>query len=145
MRYYSYQTKKSEKEIARAMLKDIDASAKDLGAVCANIKGWKAEKALVFLEEAAKGNKAIFYPQHSKKKGHRKELGGRKGGYPVKSCSLVKQVLENAMANAREKNLENPRVLHAAANKLASYPRMASKGKQMRMDYETSYVEIVLG
>lgn len=126
------------------MLKDVDASFKKLGAVCANIKGWRASRALEFLEEGAKGKKAIFYPKHNTKQGHRPELGGKKGGYPKKSCALVKQALENAMANAQSKNIGNPRVIHASANKMGSFPRIAPKGKAFHMNYSTSYIEIVL-
>jgi ribosomal protein L22 len=97
------------------------------------------------LESAKLGEVPILYRKFNKKLGHRKELGGMRGRYPKKSARIVLEVLRNAMANAKNIGLgEKLVVKHASANKQNIYPRMASKGRAMRSNYETAKVEIVL-
>jgi len=129
---------------AKAMLRDIDASAKDLCEVCGNIRNLPAELAIQFLEQAKLGNVAIRYKKHNKHLGHRKELGSRKGRYPVKACKFVLKVLKNAYANAQQMGLTMPVVAYVSASKMRVYPRMAAKGRRVRADYETAYVQIAL-
>jgi large subunit ribosomal protein L22 len=141
---YSYKPKEGVRA-ARALRHDIDASFKDLSQVCGNISGKEASKAVELLESAKLGEVPILYRKFNKKLGHRKELGGRRGRYPKKSAGIVLEVLRNAMANARNTGLgEKLVVRHASANKQNIYPRMASKGRAMRSNYETAKVEIVL-
>lgn len=127
---------------AKACQRSINASFKDLSQVCRNVRGMDAEAALAFLELAAKKEAAIRFYRHNAGMGHRRELGGAKGGWPVKSVRAVKEVLENAVANGR--GLASPYIAHIIANKQASVPRLSPKGRRMRMDYETAFVEIVL-
>ena len=140
---YKYGYKIDEK-CAPAQLYDIDASFKDLAAVCDNIRGMDTDKAVEFLEKAAKKEVPIYYKRWNKKLGHRRELGGKKGRYPVKAVKIVLSVLKNAIANASQKGLWNTYVAHASANKQSIYPRLQPKGRRIRSDYETSRVEIVL-
>ncbi len=127
---------------ARACQRSINASFKDLSQVCRNVRGMDAQAALAFLELAAKKEAAIRFYRHNAGMGHRRELGGAKGGWPVKSVRAVKEVLENAVANGQ--GLASPYIAHIIANKQASVPRLSPKGRRMRMDYETAFVEIVL-
>jgi ribosomal protein uL22 len=129
-------------EMAKASKRGVDASYKDLCEVCSNVRGMDAQSALAFLELAAKKEVAIRFYRHNAGMGHRKQLGGAKGGWPVKSVKIVKEVLENAIANG--KSLASPYVAHIQANKQDILPRMSPKGRRMRMDYETAFVEIVL-
>ena len=130
-------------EIAKAQQYNIDASFKDLCAVCDNIRGMPSEDAVKYLDAVADGH-PVLYRRWNKKLGHRRELGGQKGRYPIKAAKYVAMVLQNAIANATAKGLANPKVIHAAANKQAIYPRMQAKGRQIRADYETAKVEIIL-
>jgi large subunit ribosomal protein L22 len=143
MPHYKYGYKIDEK-CAPAQLYNIDASFKDLAAVCDNIRGMNAEEAVDFLEKAARKEVAIYYKSWNKKLGHRRELGGKKGRYPVKAAKIVLEVLKNAIANAERKGLMNVYVAHASANKQSIYPRLQPKGRRIRSDYETARVEIVL-
>ena len=62
--------------------------------------------------------------------GDRHELGGKKGRWPKKCAGLVRKVLVNAAANARNMG-EDPEamvVVHAAANKTTTIPRRPPKG-----------------
>lgn len=130
-------------EIAKAQQYNIDASFKDLCAVCDNVRGKTAEDAVKYLESVADGF-PVAYKRWNKHLGHRRELGGKKGRYPVKAAKFVAMVLRNAVANATSKGMSATKVVHAAANKQATYPRMQSKGRQMHSDYETARVEIIL-
>lgn len=141
---YSYKPKEGVRA-ARALRHDIDASFKDLSQVCGSISGKEVPKAVQLLESAKLGDVPILYRKFNKKCGHRSELGGRKGRYPKKSAGIVLEVLRSAMANAKNIGLGDKLVVrHASANKQNIYPRMASKGRATRSNYETAKVEIVL-
>ncbi|MCX8163213.1 MAG: hypothetical protein N3D10_01520 [Candidatus Micrarchaeota archaeon] len=132
------------RKLAFARRENINASFKDLANVCANIRNRNAKSALEFLEQAAAKKRPIRYFKHNKRRGHLRELGGKKGGYPVKSVKIVLEVLKNALANASAKGLGDCRVVHAVANKQHIYRRLAPKGRRIRHDLETAFVEIVL-
>ncbi|MEM3361850.1 MAG: 50S ribosomal protein L22 [Candidatus Anstonellaceae archaeon] len=144
MAKYNYIPKSPDEKLAFARREDINASFKDLANVCANIKNRNAFAALKFLEEAAAKKRPIRYFKHNKRRGHLRALGGKKGGYPVKSVKIVLEVLKNAIANASAKGLGECRVVHAVANKQHIYRRLAPKGRRIRHDLETAFVEIVL-
>jgi len=145
---FGYSMQIDEKDAARfakAQLYDVDASFKDLGMVCANIRGKSVEKAEELLDKASRMEMPIHYTKHNKKLGHRGEIGGKKGRYPVKSVKLVQQVLKNAVANANTRGLLGElKVVHAAANKQDIYPRIAPRGRWRRNNYETARIEIIL-
>ncbi|MCC7552814.1 50S ribosomal protein L22 [Candidatus Micrarchaeota archaeon] len=138
-----YMTNGTEKS-AKARIEGVNASYKQLSAVCDNVKGMEIEDALNFLESAAIGQQVVRFRKHNKRMAHRKELGGQKGRWPKKASKIVLQVLKNAKANADTKGLLNPFVSHIAANKQKKYPRVAPRGKTMMANYETSFVEVIL-
>ncbi|VVB57778.1 50S ribosomal protein L22 [Candidatus Anstonella stagnisolia] len=139
---YSYEPK--GKNFGRAYVQGVNASFKDLCAVCDSVRGRNAQSAIEFLAAAAKGEKAIAYRTHNAGMGHRKELGGRKGGYPKKAAGIILKLVESAYANASIKGFTNLKVKHISANKQNCLPRMSPKGKRMRMDYETANAQVVL-
>ncbi len=140
---YAYEAEPNAK-LASARVDGINASFKDLANVCGNIRGRRADKALVFLDEAAEKKRPVRYFNYNKRRGHVSDLGGKKGGWPVKSVKIVRDVLRNAMANANAKNLGDCKVKHIQANKQMVYGRMSPKGRRIRHDLETAFVEIVL-
>ncbi|VVB99132.1 50S ribosomal protein L22 [uncultured archaeon] len=129
---------------ARARITGVNASWKDLCNVCRNVRGWDSDDALEFLDQASRKEKAILFTRHNTGKGHRRQLGGKKGGFPVKSVKIVLEVLKNAVANANRLGLSHVKVAHIMANKENTFPRMSPKGRRIRHDYETAFVEIVL-
>ncbi|MFN3910396.1 MAG: uL22 family ribosomal protein [Candidatus Anstonellaceae archaeon] len=141
---YCYQPKSKEEKLAFARRENINASFKDLANVCANIRYKNALSALKFLEQAAEGLRPVRYFRHNKRRGHLRELGGKKGGYPKKAAAIVLDVLKNAIANSNAKGLGECKVIHAIANKQQIYRRLAPKGRRIRHDLETAFVEIVL-
>lgn len=151
---YGYQPKKKsyakdakapvQPKTARARITGVNASYKDLGAVCRNVRRKPTDDAIEFLELAAVKKKAIWFARHATGRGHRKELGGRIGGFPIKSVKIVLGVIENALANANRLGLGPTRVAHVLANKQDTYPRMSPKGRRIVHNYETAMVEVVL-
>lgn len=130
---------------ARARLEDVNASYKDLAQVCGVIRNKKTDWAVGFLEKAAEGTIPVRYRKHNTRLGHRRELGGKKGRYPVKAARIVLKVLKSAMSNGKVTGLgESFTVLSATANKKRIYPRIAPKGRWSRSFLETSRVEIIL-
>ncbi len=139
---YAYKGK--SKRIACARITGVNASFKDLCEVCNNVRGMATEDAINFLALAAEKKVPIYFARHNKRMGHRKQLGGRKGGWPVKSVKIVLEIVKSAAANAARLQLGSTKVVHIMANKQASFPRLAPKGRRMRHDYETAFVEVVL-
>ena len=123
---YGYSYKETGAKFAKAQAHDIDASFKDLGAVCDAIRRKTTDQALALLEEVSEGTMPILYRKHNKRLGHRHELGGKKGRYPKKSAKIVLTLLKNAIANAAYKGMgDDLLVKHACANKQLILPRMA--------------------
>jgi large subunit ribosomal protein L22 len=135
-----------ESKVAKARLEGVDASFKDLAQVCGTIRTKPIGKAVALLLKAKTGEMPILYKSHNKHLGHRHELGGQKGRYPIKSVAIVLKVLNSAIANARAKNLAEDRlvVVHACANRKMVFGRLQPKGLRKRHDYETARVEIIL-
>ena len=113
-----------------ASLKDVNASFKDLAAVCAAIRYKSYAEAVEILGAASEGKRPIEFKRHNKGMGHRHELGGKKGRWPAKCSKLVMKVVNNAAANARNKDYEPDLmyVVHASANKTQTWGRMPPKG-----------------
>ena len=131
--------------VARARAEGVEASYKDLTQVCGMIAQQDSNMALTLLELASTGTMPVPFKQHSKNLGHRRELGGQKGRYPMKAAAVVLKLLKSAIANGKVKGLgERYQVLTASANVKAIYPRMASKGRTARSNIVLSRVELVL-
>lgn len=128
MQNYSYNGNRNG--TAFALMESIDASYKDLGAVCDSIRYRRAVSALAELESIASGEKAVYYRRNNTGFGSRHELGGKKGRYPIKAAKVIRRVLINAMANAKNKGYMNEEmiVIHAAANKKQILKRGPAKG-----------------
>jgi len=125
---YSYNLDK--KEVVFASSSDLNASFKDLCAVCDFVRYRPLPAALQMLDAVIKEGRPIEYKRHNKYMGSRHELGGRKGRYPIKCAAMVKKVIVNVSANARSKG-EDPDsmfIVHAAANKTQEVPRSPPKG-----------------
>ncbi len=109
---------------------EINASYKDMAAVCDFIRYKKAAGALSAIDRFIEMETPVPYRRHNKRMGHRHELGGRRGAYPVKAAREVRNVLVNAIANADSKGKvgEEMYIVHATANKTHIERRYPSKG-----------------
>ncbi len=141
-----------------AQKSEINASYKDMSAVCDFIRYKKASAALEAIDRFIAMEAPVPYRRHNKRMGARHELGGTKGAYPVKAANEVRSVLVNAMANAdsRGRSGQDMYIIHAAANKTHIERRYPSKGSlawgrgmygraaMMHSDLEYAKVEIGL-
>ncbi len=137
---------------------DINASFKDLCAVCDAIRYRNARSALEMLHSIALGNTAVPFRRHNKRMGSRHELGGKKGAYPMKAAKKIIPILQNTLANAANKGMDGTDmfVVHASANKTRIERRQPSKGSltwgrgmygrssMMHSDIEYAKVELVI-
>lgn len=125
-----YSIDNKDNSLVMAMSYDINASYKDLVAVCSAIRYWRADTALSTLDRLIEMERPIPYHKYNTHMGSRHELGGRKGAYPIKAAKMVRSTLINAMANARNHGIEGDGlfVVHAAANKTRIERRYPSKG-----------------
>lgn len=125
---YSFNADRSD--VVFALMSDINASFKDLCAVCDAIRYRRVDTAMRILDEVASGEVPIRYRRHNRYMGARHELGGGTGRYPRKCAGIVRKVLANASANAKNKGYdpESMHVIHACANKTLIAPRSPPKG-----------------
>ena len=125
---YSFNLKGDD--FVKAQSYDVNASYKDLGAVCDAIRYLRATDALAALELFIEKESPVAYRRHNRHMGSRHELGGQKGGYPEKAASEVLKTLTNAMANAgnKGKDAQDMFVVSASANKTRIERRYPSKG-----------------
>jgi large subunit ribosomal protein L22 len=107
-----------ESKIAKASLREVDASPKWTREVCAAIKGMYVEDAKRLLEDVVARRRMIPYRRYKKLRAHHSETKGP-GGYPVKPARLLLKLLESLEANAEFKGLDTSRlkIVHAAVHK----------------------------
>lgn len=117
-------------------LSDVNASYKDLSAVCSAIRYKTYYEAMSVLDSIADG-KPIPYRKYNKGMGARHELGGKKGRTPKKCGKIITKVLSNAVNNAKNKGYSEDElyVVHASANKIFSGFRRPPKGRQHGSGY----------
>ena len=128
MMAYSFNLKREP--FAFALCEEVNASYKDLGAVCDAIRYLRAGSALALLDTVASKSAPIPYRRHNRYMGSRHELKGAKGAYPVKAAREVKVALVNALANAENKGMDRDSVfvIHASSTKTRTETRPPSKG-----------------
>ncbi len=146
MKGYSLDTKKyNENALAKAKIESINMSWKDAVAVCDAIRNKSVKEAMLLLDRVEKMEIPIYYRTHNKKMGHRKELNGKKGRWPVKVAGIIKKLVKSLTANAINKGLDETSlvIIHASANKKATYPKLQPVGRRVRHDYETARVELI--
>jgi large subunit ribosomal protein L22 len=118
------------KDLVLAQKYEINASYKQLGAVCDSIRYMRVDSAMSILDDVAELKRPVLFRKHNKAMGSRHELKGKKGRYPQKAAKEVKKVLINAIANANVKGLDGEHmfIAHACANKTHIARRYPSKG-----------------
>jgi len=138
--------KPKHKNYSYAIVKDVNASFKDMCSICDNVRNMNVTEAVNLLELFSEGKKPVLYKRHNTKIGHRRELGGKKGRWPMKESKIILKLVKSALANAEQKGLieEDLVVTHIAANKEHMYARMAPRGRWRRAFYETAFAEVVL-
>ena len=151
-------TFKPNENMAVAQAYDVNASYKDLCAVCDAIRYTTTDDALRLLDGIIAKKTPIPFRKFNKHMGARHELHGRKGAFPVGAAKEVKKVVINAIANAEQKGLDTSNVMiaYATANKTHIERRYPSKGSlswgrgmygfaaRVHSDIEYAKIEIAL-
>ncbi len=116
--------------MAVAQAYDVNASYKDLCAVCDAIRYAKADDAFAVLDSIISKKMPIHVRRFNKHMGAKHELGGAKGAFPVMAAKQVRKVLVNALANADSKGIDtsNAIIAYATANKTHIERRSPPKG-----------------
>ena len=86
---YSYNL--DRKEIVFASTSDLNASFKDLCAVCDAVRYKAVPNAIATLDSVIGDGKPIEYRRHNRYMGSRHELDGKKGRYPMKCAAMVQE------------------------------------------------------
>jgi large subunit ribosomal protein L22 len=126
----SYSFNQERKDVVFASVKDVNASYKDLCAVCDAIRYKSTDDALHILDGVIKLEMPVKFRRNNKYMGSRHELGGNKGRWPRKCAMIVKKLLNNALASAKSKGVDSfgMYVVHSSANKQMVVRRTPSKG-----------------
>lgn len=106
-----------EDKVARAIGREMPISRKASIEVANAIRGMKLNEAKEFLEDVIKKKRAVPYRRFLDSISHRRGIGP--GRYPVKVAKYFLKVLENAEANAKNKNLDvdKLRIIHISTHK----------------------------
>lgn len=116
-----------KENMARAAGVYIDASFKYLREVGKFIRGKNLIRAISELEDITKMKRALPLGRYNKDVPHKKAIGP--GRYPINTVKSVIDVLKNALANTREKGLNetNVVIIHASSSKAIAKGRRRGK------------------
>ncbi|NPA76093.1 MAG: 50S ribosomal protein L22 [Euryarchaeota archaeon] len=141
-----YSIKVEGDKYAKAYGKNLPISLKDSVNLCRALKGMNLEAAKDYLEEVIKKKRAVPYFRYLDSVSHRRGLGP--GKYPVKEAKYILKVLENAEANAENKELDtdNLYIMHIAAHKGEIYKRYMPRamGRSTEIRKEHVHIEVIL-
>ncbi len=141
-----YSIKVEGDKYAKAFGRNLPLSLKDSVNLCRALKGMKLDDAKDYLEDVIKKKKAVPYFRYLDSISHRKGMGP--GRYPVKEAKYILKVLENAEANAEDKELDTDSlyIMHIAAHKGEVYkrymPRAMGRSTEIRRD--RVHIEVIL-
>ena len=120
--HYSYRVR-DESKIAKAVIRDVDTSLKDMRELVNAVKGMKLDDAIEFVKRVIEKKEAVPFKRYHGKLAHRRGLAVKWkwpiGRYPVKAAKYLLQLLENVRNNAENKGLDTERLVieHIAAHK----------------------------
>jgi len=107
-------------------------SPKDGREVAKFIKGKRASSALNMLDMVLEKKLAVPFKRFNRDRGHKRGIGP--GAYPVKAVAYIKQILMNAIANARQKSLDVDRLEIIHINVSRAIPKERRRGKFVNLD-----------
>ncbi len=143
MAKFRYSNKSSSKLSAKAVIRNAPASYKQCIEICSFIRGKAASTALKMLKDIADEKKPLPIKRFNRGgTGHRKGKTGP-GRYPKKAVSVIADLINSAIANARFKSLDAPNMFikfisaHKGENRL-------HYGRQRRRYMKRSNIELVL-
>ncbi len=141
-----YSIKVEGEKYAKALGRDLPLSLKDSVNLCRALKGMKLEDAKDFLEDVIKKKRAVPYFRYLDSISHRRGIGP--GRYPVKEAKHILKILENAEANAEDKDLDtdNLYIMHIAAHKGRVIKRFVPRamGRSVEIRRDRVHIEVIL-
>ncbi len=142
----SYSIKVEGEKYAKAFGKNLPISIKDAVNLCRSLKGMKLDDAKDYLEDVMNKRKAVPYFRYLDSISHHRGIGP--GRYPVKEAKYILKVLENAEANAENKDLDtdNLYIMHIAAHKGEIYKRYTPRamGRSTEIRRDQVHIEVIL-
>ncbi len=141
-----YSIKVEGDKYAKAYGKNMPLSLKDSVNLCRALKGMRLEAAKDYLEDVINKKRAVPYFRYLDSVSHKKGIGP--GKYPVKEAKFILKILENAEANAENKELDvdSLYIMHIAAHKGEIYKRYAPRamGRSSEIRKEHVHIEVIL-
>ena len=141
-----YSIKVDGEKYAKAFGRDLPLSIKDSVNLCRALKGMKLDDAKDFLEDVINKRRPVPYFRYLDSISHRRGIGP--GRYPVKEAKHILKVIENAEANAEDKELDtdNLYIMHIAAHKARMYKRYVprAQGRSVEIRRERVHIEVIL-
>ena len=115
---WRYSVELDPEKTVKASLRDVSMSYKFTVETLRLIRGKSIGEAKKILEEIINMKRAVPLRRYKKKVGHKSTVSGP-GRYPVKVAKNLLKLLDNLENNAEFKglNVENVRIVHAAAHK----------------------------
>ncbi len=135
----------TQKNIARAIGKDLNISLKHTVMICSNLRGIGLNDAILLLEKVIRSERAIEFTRFNKGIGHRKGTPNKVGKYPQKAAHEILKILQNLQSNADFKGLdvENLRIVHIQAQKGVARRRRKPKGRYKLWRSQLVHVQII--
>ncbi|AAK41013.1 LSU ribosomal protein L22AB (rpl22AB) [Saccharolobus solfataricus P2] len=141
-----------ELKIAKAVIRDVPESIRDLYNVCKAIRGMYLNDAKDFLNRVLEEKEALPFWRYNKGASHKSNISAKwkikAGRYPKKAIRQVLKVLENAEANATNKGLDVDKLIirHIAAHKGITLQRYMPRafGRATAKYRRTSNIEVIL-
>ncbi len=141
-----YSIKVDGEKYAKSFGRNLPISLKDSVNLCRALKGMKLDDAKGYLEDIIKKKRAVPYFRYLDSISHRRGIGP--GKYPVKEAKYILKVLENAEANAENKDLDtdNLYIMHIAAHKGQIYKRYMPRafGRSTEIRRDRVHIEVIL-
>lgn len=121
--------------------RSLSISTKSSVNICSHIRGWRASRAVAFLDDVALGKQAVPFRRFTDGVGHRKGKMAA-GRYPNKASKAIAAVIRSAISNAANKGLdEDLKIIHICAHKAAT---PFHQGRQRRRAMKRTHIEVVL-
>ena len=138
---YQYSTTVGDQH-AKALGHSLSISRKQAIQICNALRNKTVVKAKKILNEAISLERAIPFTRFNMDVGHKRGSGMAAGRFPVKACTAIKKLIENAEANAQFKGLTGTLIIsHISAQQA---PGAWHYGRQRRRQMKRCHVEVVL-
>ena len=131
-----------QKNVAKAMGKDLPISPKVAIEICNYLRGKEIDAAIATLERVKEKKQAIPYKRFPNGAGHKPGKGMAAGRYPVKASGEFLKLLRNAKSNAANLGLTSTLVVSHIAAQRANEPFRAYAKE--RITFKRTHVEVIL-